>query len=94
MVFGIEIMMTTDTNSLPSEKKKKLQLQLYDGPKNNGALMTWIEKNSPISDEYQMHRNFDMIYKLEQWKRSADEVSPMSGHGSGRSANELFVNYM
>ena len=58
-------------------------------------MMTWIEKNSPISDEYQIHRNFDMIYKLEQWKdRADDEVSPMSGHGSGRSANELFVNYV
>ncbi|OEU06478.1 hypothetical protein FRACYDRAFT_272743 [Fragilariopsis cylindrus CCMP1102] len=36
-----------------------------------------------------------MIYKLEQWKdRADDEVSPMSGHGSGRSADELFVNYV
>ena len=81
MAFGIEIMMTTmDTNSLDSysSEKKKKKLQLYDGPKNNGALMTWIEKNSPITDEYQMHRNFDMIYKLEQWKdRADDEVSPM-----------------
>jgi hypothetical protein len=62
------------------------------GKKNTDSLMIWIEKNSP-TDELRMHRNFDIICQLEQWKR-ADEDSPVSGHGSGRSASELFVNYV
>jgi len=90
MVFGIEIIIMGEHANSSEEKKK---LQLYDGPKKNQSLMMWIAKTSPITDELQMHRNFDMIYKLEQWKRQ-DEDAPVSGHGSGRSANELFVNYV
>ena len=63
----------------------------YNGERSTEALLTWIEQHSKPAAS-QLHRNFDLIYKLGLWK--GEEAVSASGHGSEQGANVAFVQFL
>ena len=70
---------------------KDLEEILYTGERSTEALLTWIEQHSQAASS-QLHRNFDLIYKLGLWK--GEEAVSASGHGSEQGANVAFVQFL
>jgi hypothetical protein len=63
----------------------------YAGERSTEALLTWVEQHSQTAAS-QLHRNFELIYKLGLWK--GEEAVSASGHGSEQDANVAFVQFL